>query len=113
MHLHPSAQSELADVLIDAVKNRNLQIIVESHSEHFLRRLQLRMAEGAELGSGFTTQDAALYFCHMEDGESKADLLQLTEDGYVKNWPHNFFGDEMGDAVAMGEASIRRRRRSS
>ena len=33
-HLHPKVQSELADVLIDVVKNRNIQIILESHSEN-------------------------------------------------------------------------------
>jgi len=106
MHLHPSAQSELADIIIDAVRKRKLQIIVESHSEHFLRRLQLRIAK-----EEFSAKDAALYFCHMENGESKAELLRLTDDGYIKNWPPNFFGDEMADIVAMTEASIGRRRR--
>ena len=38
-HLHPKVQSELADVLIDVVKNRNVQIILESHSEHLLTPL--------------------------------------------------------------------------
>jgi predicted ATPase len=107
MHLHPSAQSELADVIIEAVIKRKLQIIVESHSEHFLRRLQMRIAK-----EEFSAKDAALYFCHIENGESKAELLRLTDDGYVKNWPPNFFGDEMGDIVAMTEASIGRRRRT-
>jgi predicted ATPase len=107
MHLHPSAQSELADVIVDAVKDRNLQIILESHSEHFLRRLQLRIAKDE-----FAAKKAALYFCHMENGESKADPLRLTDDGYIKNWPPDFFGNEMGDIVAMTEASIGRRRRA-
>ena len=44
-HLHPKAQSELADVLIDVVKNRKVQIILESHSEHLLLRLMRRIAE--------------------------------------------------------------------
>ena len=45
IHLHPSVQSGLADVFIDAMQNRNVQIVVESHSEHLLRRLQRRIAE--------------------------------------------------------------------
>ncbi len=40
IHLHPSVQSGLADVFIDAVKNRNVQIIVESHSEHLLSGIE-------------------------------------------------------------------------
>ena len=35
IHLHPKVQSDLADVLIDVVKNRNVQIILESHSGAF------------------------------------------------------------------------------
>ena len=45
IHLHPSVQSDLADLLIDVVKDRKVQIIFESHSEHLLRRLQRRIAE--------------------------------------------------------------------
>ena len=47
-HLHPKAQADLTDVLIDVVKNRNIQIILETHSEHLLRRLQRRIAEEAD-----------------------------------------------------------------
>lgn len=69
LHLHPSAQSWLADVFIDAVKNRQVQIIVESHSEHFLRRLQRRIAEEV-----MPVKDTALYFCYMKNSGSKTDL---------------------------------------
>jgi predicted ATPase len=36
IHLHPMAQMALADVFIDAIKKRNIQIIIESHSEYLL-----------------------------------------------------------------------------
>ena len=39
LHLHPSVQAGLADVFIDVIKHRNVQILLESHSEHLLRRL--------------------------------------------------------------------------
>ena len=47
IHLHPSVQAGLADVFIDAWRKRKVQVIVESHSEHLLRRLQRRVAEEA------------------------------------------------------------------
>jgi hypothetical protein len=106
LHLHPSAQSVLADVFIDVVKNRKLQIIFESHSEHLLRRIQRRIAEGE-----LPAEDASMYFCHIEKGESHADALQLTEDGFIKNWPENFFGDDMGELAAMTEAAMERKLR--
>jgi predicted ATPase len=39
-------QRGLADLFIDVAKKRNVQIIVKSHSEHMLCRLQRRVAEG-------------------------------------------------------------------
>ena len=36
IHLHPSAQSALADLLIDISNTGDIQILVESHSEHLL-----------------------------------------------------------------------------
>ncbi|MGA3189878.1 MAG: DUF3696 domain-containing protein [Bryobacteraceae bacterium] len=107
LHLHPSAQSVLADVFIDVVKNRKLQIIFESHSEHLLRRIQRRIAEET-----FPAQDASMYFCHIENGESHATALELTDEGFIKNWPKDFFGDEMGEVAALAKESISRRRQA-
>jgi predicted ATPase len=104
IHLHPSVQADLADVLIDAVMNRNIQIILESHSEHLLRRLQRRIAEEV-----IPSDKVNLYFCRMENGASQIEKLQLDDEGYISNWPPNFFGDEMADLVAMTEAAIKRR----
>lgn len=106
IHLHPSVQAGLADVFIDVIKTRNLQIIIESHSEHLLRRLQRRIAEEKD---GFTNEDAALYFCNMsDDGASSLVPLELDPFGNISNWPDGFFGDEMGDLVAMTEAAMKR-----
>ncbi len=104
IHLHPSAQQKLADVFIDVIKNREVQIIIESHSEHLLHRLQRRIAEEKLL-----PEQAALYFCRMEqDGASSLTELELDAFGNIKNWPQNFFGDQMGDLVAMTDAAMMR-----
>ncbi|MFV9507127.1 MAG: DUF3696 domain-containing protein [Oscillochloridaceae bacterium umkhey_bin13] len=104
IHLHPRVQAGLADIFIDAMKTRNIQIILESHSEHLLRRLQRRIAEEA-----LTPEQAALYFCTANtQGESQLQALKIDPFGNITNWPKDFFGDEMGDLVAMTEAAIRR-----
>lgn len=103
IHLHPSVQAALADVFIDVVKERQVQIIVESHSEHLLRRLQRRMAERV-----LEQQDTALYFCQLENGASHITELQVDPEGNIRNWPEDFFGDTLGDLVAMTEAAISR-----
>lgn len=104
IHLHPSVQSGLADVFIDAVKNRNVQIIVESHSEHLLRRLQRRVAEQT-----MEPKETALYFSEISDGGSKLTALDVDLFGRIKNWPKDFFGDEFGEMAAITKAAMSRK----
>ncbi|TAK43156.1 MAG: DUF3696 domain-containing protein [Saprospiraceae bacterium] len=99
IHLHPTVQAGLADVFIDAIQTRKIQIILESHSEHLLRRLQRRIAE-----EEFDKDQAALYFCQTTGGKSELVPLQLDLFGNIQNWPEGFFGDEMGELVATSKA---------
>ncbi len=104
-HLHPQVQSKLADVLIDVVKRRNVQIILESHSEHLLHRLTRRIAEGK-----FSAGSTELYSCQINDGTSEIEPLKMDEYGNVSNWPRDFFGDDAGDVVERAKAEIKRRK---
>lgn len=103
LHLHPSVQAGLADVFIDVIKHRNIQILLESHSEHLLRRLQRRIAEEV-----FSPDDAALYFCEMSAGESNLTALDVDMFGNIRNWPDDFFGDLAGELVAAFDAGLER-----
>ena len=103
IHLHPKVQAQLADLLIEVVTERKLQILVESHSEHLLTRLQLRIAE-----EKICANDTALYFCENENGVSSITTLEIDELGNIKNWPENFFGEVMGDLFAMTDAQAKR-----
>lgn len=105
IHLHPSVQGGLADVFIDAMRVRNVQIIVESHSEDLLRRLQRRVAEATDIHA----EQAAIYFCDIEEGAGKLTELELNEYGNFLQWPKDFFGDPMGDLRAMQAAVMRRK----
>ncbi|MEV0623072.1 DUF3696 domain-containing protein [Nonomuraea sp. NPDC050404] len=109
IHLHPAVQSGLADVVIEAAKVRNIQVVVESHSEHFLMRLQRRIAE-KEIGRGLALEpeDCLLYFCRTEGAASKVDRLVLDSFGNITNWPDDFFGNQFEEAAAMNRAARRR-----
>jgi predicted ATPase len=109
-HLHPSAQAALADVVIDVINSRelagerNIQLVIETHSEHFLRRLQRRIAEGA-----IPQENVAAYFTDVSKGQAWMEALQIDEFGNIKNWPDNFFGDEMTDVTEQSKAAMRKR----
>jgi len=110
IHLHPQVQAELADVFISATKareegvNRNIQLIVESHSEHFLNRLQRRVAEG-----DIAPQDVAVYFCRRAGTSTELEPLKLNGFGEIENWPEHFFGDEMADIAGRTRAAMSKR----
>lgn len=108
LHLHPSAQMNLADVLIDAMRKRHVQFIIESHSEHLLMRLQRRIAEG-----GLPPDNVALYFCQPGSEGSKPHPLEVDLFGNIANWPKDFFGDDFGERSQTVMAGIRRREAAS
>ena len=110
IHLHPSAQSALADVMIDAInarengEDRNIQLIIETHSEHFLRRLQRRIAENV------VSQDkVSAYFANITKTPAQLEPLQIDLFGNISNWPENFFGDEMEDITQQAKAAMHKR----
>ena len=111
IHLHPQVQAELADVFISATqaredgKSRDVQLIVESHSEHFLNRLQRRVAEGM-----IKPADVAVYFCRRAGSATELEPLRLNVFGEIENWPENFFGDEMADIAGRALAAMRRKK---
>lgn len=109
IHLHPAVQSGLADILIEAALARNVQVIVESHSEHLLARLQRRIAEH-KLAHGLklTPDDVAVYFVDYIGGVSKLRELRIDLFGNIENWPKDFFGDRGAEILASLEARAKR-----
>ena len=114
IHLHPSAQSALADVMIDVInsrengKDRNIQLVIETHSEHFLRRLQRRIAEDS-----ISQEKVSVYFANLTKTPATLESLQIDKFGNIKNWPENFFGDEMGDITAQAKAAMEKRKQQN
>lgn len=114
IHLHSQVQAGLADLFIaatqakEAGQARNVQIIVESHSEHFLNRLQRRIAEGV-----ISHEDVALYFCSRTGMQTQIEDLAVDTYGEIANWPENLFGDEMTDIAARAMAAVQRKRQQN
>ncbi|MEI8374401.1 MAG: DUF3696 domain-containing protein [Planctomycetota bacterium] len=113
LHLHPRAQARLADLFIEVLaaredgKERGIQLIIETHSEHFLNRLQRRIAE-SQPEHPISSSKVAAYFAHSTGSESKLETLQLDEYGNIVNWPEDFFGNSMQDLFEMSKAEARR-----
>lgn len=95
LHLNPAAQRVLFD-LVHEFTSTGRQVVVETHSEHFLLRLRRRSLEQPEL-----RQMIRLYYVERVEGRSALRELPLTEDGRLDNWPAGFLNEAFEESVAL------------
>jgi len=100
IHLHPKAQATLGDLLMEVVKAGDRQIIVETHSEHLLARIQRRIAE-----QKFSHEQVAIYYFEPTPDGTKIHRLELDEYGQlVEPIPEGFFEEGLEEALAHMKA---------
>ena len=97
LHLHPSAQSELADAFIYGINENDNTFMIETHSEHLLLRIMKRMRQTAEgtlddKSLAITPDDVALLYVDNDGKKTYVIELELDEDGTLLDpWPGGFF----------------------
>lgn len=85
IHLHPRAQTALAQIIVDAA-NRGVRVVVETHSSLLLLAIQTLVAEGE-----LSTDKAILHwFERNEDGITQITSSGLDEAGAYGDWPVDF-----------------------
>lgn len=88
-HLHPSAQSKIAQLCAIAA-SCGVQIVVETHSDHFLNGL--RVATKNEI---FKPENSQVYYFRKDSDEleTKIDKLNIDQNGKIDHWPIGFFDE--------------------
>lgn len=104
IHLHPLAQSILAELFVEASRERDIQFVIETHSEHLFRRMQTLVAR-----EEVSTEDCELYFVEKEQRHAQLRRLELDAYGRVTNWPDRFFGDALGETEEQAKLMFQRR----
>lgn len=92
-NLHPSYQSKLADLILDAARTFNIQFIVETHSEYLIRKLQFLVAK-----KDIKPRDVSLFYFNEPDsilnGEKQVKKIEIQKDGSLSSEFGNGFFDE-------------------
>jgi predicted ATPase len=92
LHLHPLAQTRLAAVIAEAAANGR-KFIIETHSEHFVRGLQIAVSENRVNKRKGISKDFVNFF-YVKKSQPYYDVLELNEYGeFVKDWPGGFFDE--------------------
>ena len=85
IHLHPRAQANLAELLVDAA-NRGVRVVVETHSELLIRRVQSLIAEDK-----IAAEKVKLHWFSQDDnGFTKVTTAELDETGAFGDCPEDF-----------------------
>jgi len=88
LHLHPKVQSRLADFFL-SLTQLGKQCLVETHSEHIINRIRLRIAEGSK---NSPWQEATkVYFVEKKESGSSFREVSINEYGAIQDWPEGFF----------------------
>lgn len=103
LHLHPSAQADLADLFIENARVRR-QFIIETHSEHLLLRVRRRVAE-----QKISADDVAILYVEKHGRTATIRLLELNGRGHFEDWPKGFFDEAYQEAMKLAMASAPKR----
>jgi AAA ATPase domain len=103
LHLHAAAQAPLADLFIDTALQGKGSVLIETHSESFLLRVQRRVAEGV-----LPHDRVALYFVDVTAAGSQLRPVGLHSNGEVDWWPDGIFEEDFHEVAAMRRAQRRR-----
>ena len=103
IHLHPKAQADLAEVMVEEALAGDNQVIMTTHSETILGRLLTLVAE-----KRLTPEDLAIY-AFEKDGETgvcSAKPLQISADGGVEGGVRDFFDTNLAEMNRYVEAQF-------
>lgn len=87
-HLHPEAQSRLMELICQRMENRNIQVFIETHSEHIVNAVRLRSLKP---DSPISHEDVSIYFF---DKDFSIIPLKMDEEAQISNWPTGFFDQQ-------------------
>lgn len=88
-HLHPSGQVEIAKLCALAA-NAGVQLIIETHSDHFLNGLRVAVKE-----KDIDNKNIKVYYFEKDLKESKSIIteIKVNSNGKIENWPKGFFDE--------------------
>lgn len=93
LHLHPRAQVAFSQFLVEACREGK-RFIIETHSEHILRGLQLAISDNSiDPSVGITKDDLRVYYFPSEP-DARAFEIKINDSGeLVDGWPSGFFDE--------------------
>ncbi|MFZ4589362.1 MAG: DUF3696 domain-containing protein [Ignavibacteria bacterium] len=93
LHLHPKLQANIVEVIIEIVNEFNIfnTLIIETHSEHIIKKVQVEVAKG-----NISNENIGVYFFKKKNDISSSENIKINEIGQLeKEFPEGFFDDSL------------------
>jgi len=106
-HLHPKVQTRLAHWLVALAMARR-QIIVETHSDHLVRRLRglVARAQPGSAAEAWLLANVRVLLVEQEDGRSILKNATLTAQGGLETWPADFMDEATDEERSIYDAAL-------
>lgn len=90
-NLHPKLQSLLADFIVDAIKTFEIRLIIETHSEYIIRKVQLLTAE-----KKISSNETSIYYFNNPNNKVGDQIIKINinENGTLNHDFGEGFYDE-------------------
>lgn len=88
-HLHPAGQSKMAELCAIA-SSCGVQIIVETHSDHFLNGIRVSTKKQI-----LKAEDTSIYYFRKDEDEleTRIDTINMDQHGNIDSYPKGFFDE--------------------
>ena len=96
VHLHPSGQAELASFLVNSVKKRGHQFLIETHSDHIVDRIRISVMKRL-----LDAKDVSLLYFEPTGNSVTIHNLELDEHGNIRNAPRGYRDFFMRETEAL------------
>lgn len=95
-HLHPAAQSALGRIISEVSNKRNIQVIIETHSDHFVNGVRI-----AVRNKGICNKQLSILYFQNSNTIFSAEHVNVNSSGFLTSWPAGFFDQGMKDSFTL------------
>ena len=89
-HLHPRAQSRIMEFLVEQALEKDLQLVIETHSDHVVNGMRISMKKGV-----MKPTDGIIQHFAYENGNVNPAITEITSDkeGNLSEYPDDFMDE--------------------
>lgn len=97
-HLHPGAQSRLTKYIIEIAREKKLQVLIETHSDHVVNGMRIAMKQGLLMPEN----GIIVHFAHDNETVSPTiDFITSDKNGTLSSYPDDFMDEWTQQLLAL------------